>query len=70
MEKQHRRCDCGCMGMGPAVSHLLDNIGPKEAREHFRTARIEILKGMRALLDARIGHLSNKESAGTTVPVE
>ena len=66
-------CDCGCMGLGPAFARLMDNIGPKEAREHFRTARVEFLKGMRAVLDVRIEQMSREPktgSAGTTVPVE
>lgn len=70
---EHRTtCDCGCMGVGPAISHIMNNLGPKEAREHFRASRVEFLKGMRALLDARIDYLSRTEtqSAGTTVPVE
>ncbi len=66
-------CNCGCMGFGPVISHLMDNLGPKEARDHFRSARVEFLKGMRALLDARIDQLSKKGAAagaGTQVPVE
>jgi hypothetical protein len=61
------------MGLGPALSHLLDNLGPREAREHFRSARVEFLKGLRAVIDARIEHLSRDPqtaAAGTAVPVE
>ena len=32
--------------------------GRENTREHFRNARIEMLKGMRSMLDARIEHLS------------
>lgn len=70
MASEHQTCDCGCMGVGPALTRALSSIGPKEAREHFRAARVEFLKGMRALLDARIENLSRAEQTGTTVPVE
>ena len=66
-------CDCGCMGVGPAISHLIDNLGPKEARDHFRAARVEFLKGMRSLIDARIDHMTREgksASEGASVPVE
>lgn len=70
MNDERRTCNCGCMGIGPAMSHLMNNLGPKEARDHFRASRVEFLKGMRALLDARIDHLSRAEKTGTSVPVE
>jgi len=63
-------CDCGCMGLGPALSHLLGSLGPKEARDHFLAARIEVLKGIRALIDARLERLSGTAETGTRVPVE
>jgi hypothetical protein len=72
MTNERRTCDCGCMGMGPALSHVLNTLGPKEARDHFRAARVEFLKGMRALIDARIDYLSacGQAQTGTSVPVE
>jgi hypothetical protein len=66
-------CDCGCMGVGPAISNLLNNLGPKEARDHFKAARVEILKGMRSLIDARIDHINRQgktQTEGASVPVE
>jgi len=48
----------------------LTNLGPREARDHFHAARIEFLKGLRSLIDARIDQLSGREQAGTSVPVE
>jgi len=68
MTNEKQTCDCGCMGFGPALNHLLGRMGP--ARDHFRAARVEILKGIRDLVDSRIDHLSKKEQQGTTVPVE
>ncbi|HEX4808042.1 MAG TPA: hypothetical protein VH325_03885 [Bryobacteraceae bacterium] len=44
-------------------------IPPQEATKHFREARIEVLRGFRAILDARIEHLSGR-AQGTRVPVE
>lgn len=45
-------------------------IPPEEATKHFREARIEMLRGFRAILDARIEHLSRGSAPGTRVPVE
>ncbi len=46
---------CLCQGAGPALSDLLRRLGPPdEARRHFEAARLEFLKGLRAVLDARI----------------
>jgi hypothetical protein len=72
MTHEKYTCDCGCMGFGPALSDLLGHVGPTAARDHFRAARVEFLKGIRAVLDARIDHLSKKqaETTGTTIPVE
>ncbi len=39
-------------------------------RDHFRTSRVEFLKGIRSLLDARIARLSNEQPKGTHVTVE
>lgn len=62
---------CFCGGAGPAMSEFLRRIGPPEgAKHHFDTARIEFLKGIRALIDARIENLSQPETKGTKVPVE
>lgn len=46
---------CLCQGIGPLLSDVLRHLGPPEdARRHFEAARLEILKGIRALVDARI----------------
>jgi hypothetical protein len=39
-------------------------------RDHFRTSRVEFLKGLRSLIDDRIAHLSKDEARGTKVTVE
>jgi hypothetical protein len=39
-------------------------------RDHFRNSRVEFLKGIRSLLDARIARLQREEHKGTHVVVE
>ena len=39
-------------------------------RDHFRSSRVEFLKGIRSLLDARIARLSREHEKGTHVVVE
>jgi hypothetical protein len=41
-----------------------------QARKHFRQARVEILMGVRELVDQRISHLKRDENKGTRVTVE
>ena len=45
-------------GMSPSV------------REHFTNSRIEFLKGIRAVIDSRIEHLSKTGQRGTKIAVE
>ena len=54
---------CLCQEWGPLLTELLHHLGPPEpARRHFDAARLEFLKGLRALLDARIEHVSKPRS--------
>lgn len=63
--------ECLCHGAGPALSEFLRRLGPPpEARRHFDTARVEILKGIRSLIDARIDDLSRPEAKGESITVE
>lgn len=63
--------NCFCAGAGPAMSEFLRKLGPPEgAKQHFDSARIEFLKGVRAMIDARIEKLSQTETKGTKVTVE
>lgn len=63
--------ECLCGGMGMAVSQMMRMMGPSgQAAGHFRQARIEALKGLRAILDQRIDALSRgaaKKGAKVTV---
>ena len=59
-----------CNIAGPQIEALMDHLWPEDTREHFRNARIEVLKGMRTILDARIDRLSQHAQKGTKVTVE
>lgn len=69
---QKQRCGlCLCQGAGPALSDLLRRLGPPaEARRHFDTARLEFLKGLRAVLDARIEQCAKPRAKGEKISVE
>jgi hypothetical protein len=47
-----------CLGISPA------------ARQHLTNSRVEFLKALREMLDARIEHLSSQPQKGTKVAVE
>lgn len=52
--------------IGSDVQQLLRNMGPsQEASGHFRSARVEFLKGLRQIIDDRIENVSRKPAAGT-----
>jgi hypothetical protein len=62
---------CLCQGAGPALSELLQRLAPPEAaRGHFETARVEFLKGLRAVLDARIDRHTKARTRGQAIKVE
>ena len=62
---------CLCQGTGPALSELLRRLAPPDqARRHFETARLEFLKGLRAVLDARIERHSKPKARGQAINVE
>jgi len=62
---------CLCQGAGPVLSELVRRLGPPEqARRHFDAARLEFLKGLRALIDARIEQVSKQKTRGEHISVE
>ena len=72
-EKQTAQAPHGCFFCevaGPQLEALLDHCWPEGAQHHFRNARIEVLKGIRSMLDARIERLSQHAQKGTKVTVE
>ncbi|MEO8663107.1 MAG: hypothetical protein ABI693_31900 [Bryobacteraceae bacterium] len=71
MSEQSGTGKCMCMGAGPALTQVMENLGPSEAvRSHFKAARVEFLKGLRAMIDSKIQDLSKPEQKGSTIPVE
>ena len=68
---EQTKSQCLCMGLGPMVTSALRQMGPPEAAlGHFRSARVEILKGIRAIIDERISHIECTQQKGTKVTVE
>jgi hypothetical protein len=61
---------CYCAGGGPLLSTLVGNAFEGPVFKHFRNAGVEVLMGMRALLDAQIEMLQREEQKGRKVPVE
>ena len=62
--------ECLCMGFGPELAQMLRSWGANGAKGHFRMARVEMLRGLRALIDHRIETLSKRPGRGTAIEVE
>jgi hypothetical protein len=59
------------MGVGPIVTEFAKKLGPsEEVSQHFRAARLEILKGLRAMLDEQIAGMAETPKHGTKFSVE
>jgi hypothetical protein len=57
--------------LGAEIDNLLRSVIPSDdAVEHFANARVEVLKGMRAIIDARIERLSSEGRKGVTIKIE
>jgi hypothetical protein len=53
------------------MKKFLSEMGPsEEAKGHFRQSRVELLKGIRRIIDDRIDRVSQKGAKGTHVVVE
>ena len=59
---------CPCREIVDTVRQYL-GISPA-ARQHLANSRVEFLKALREMLDARIEHLSSQPQKGTKVAVE
>lgn len=69
--QQKESGQCFCRGAGPQLTELFCRMGPPpQARAHFETARLEFLKGLRAMLDARIEQCSKRGAKGQKIDVE
>jgi hypothetical protein len=67
--KEHTVHDsCLCREVVDTVREFL-GISPA-ARQHLANSRVEFLKALREMLDARIEHLSSQPQKGTKVAVE
>lgn len=65
--KQYPTIDAACL----RFKEFLRTIEPSpEVQEHFRTARLELLKGLRQVLDNRISELSRTADTGHKINVE
>ena len=74
MTEETKHCDnprCFCCGAGPQATAFAEHMWSKVTRDHFRNSRVEFLKGIRSLIDARIERLSRAAAPkGTSVPVD
>jgi len=59
---------CPCQQIAEGVRQLLGI--PAAAKQHITNSRIEFLKALRAMLDARIEQLQGPPQKGTHVAVE
>jgi len=59
---------CACNELADAVTQFL-GVSP-QVKEHLTNSRIEFLKAVREVINARIDHLSNQPQKGTKVAVE
>ena len=59
----------GCFFCRTAIP-TVERVWTEATRNHFRTSRVEFLKGLRSLIDNRIAYLSRDEQKGTHVTVE
>ena len=68
-ESTHRHGP-GCFFCSTAFP-VMQKLWSDATKDHFRTSRVEFLKGVRSLIDDRIEHLSRNEAGkGTRVTVE
>ena len=62
---------CYCAGAGPRLTALTGTMFQGPVFDHFRTAGVEVLLGLRAILDAQIEAMAKKQQRrGTRVAVE
>ena len=61
---------CYCIGAGPRLTALMGGMCQGPAFDHFRAASVEVLLGLRAILDAQIDAMTKKTKKGTKVLVE
>lgn len=53
------------------LKEFLRSLEPSpEVTQHFRNARIEVLRGIRQIIDNRIEHLNRRQQSGEKITVE
>lgn len=63
--------DCFCGAVRDAFDKLNDAfIPPENVRQHFREAGVQVLMGIREILNNQIDHLNRTGSQGAKVPVD
>jgi len=67
-DQAYSHARCACSEFTEAVSEIL-GFSPS-VKEHLHNSRIEFLKAIREVIDARIDRLSNPPQKGTRVAVE
>lgn len=68
---ENTQANCICAGNGPKLTMLVEMLLPSgEAGGHFRQAHVELLKGLRAVLDQRIEAMSKADRPGTRLNVD
>ena len=66
-QRQYPLIDSVCLGL----KNFLREVEPsEEVCQHFRNARVEVLKGLRQMIDNRIERLSRDEQQGQKITVE
>ena len=71
-ENIRRQADCLSDAIRKGLEGVVETLVPPEAaRNHFKEARIEFLRGLRAVIDHRIDRVSRtKTTGGTRIVVE
>jgi ABC-type Na+ transport system ATPase subunit NatA len=60
---------CMCRQMLEWVGQMT-GLTNEQAQQHFRNSRVEMLKGLRAIIDGRIERLSRSGQQGASIKVE
>ena len=69
--RQHVPVDDTYARLAADICDLLRALAPsEEALGHFRSARLEVLKGVRAVIDSRIERLTTERPKGTSVKID
>lgn len=66
-----REVRASCERIAAELGHIVQALAPSdEVLTHFRAARVEVLKGLRAAIDAQLAQAEKRERKGRSVTVE